>query len=38
MESLNENWELFCTKLEKVKQTSNGIEAFALPMMTYSQA
>ena len=27
MESLNENWELFCTKLEKVKQTSNGIEA-----------
>ena len=27
MESLNENWELFCSKLEKVKQTSNGIEA-----------
>ena len=27
MESLNENWELFCTKLEKVKQTSNVIEA-----------
>ncbi len=27
METLNENWGLFCSKLEKVKQTSNGIEA-----------
>jgi len=27
METLNENWSLFCSKLEKVKQTSNGIEA-----------
>jgi hypothetical protein len=27
MESLNENWSFFCSKLEKVKQTSNGIEA-----------
>jgi hypothetical protein len=27
MESLDENWSFFCSKLEKVKQTSNGIEA-----------
>ena len=27
METLNENWGLFCSKLEKVKPTSNGIEA-----------
>jgi hypothetical protein len=27
MESLNDNWRLFCSKLEKVKPTSNGIEA-----------
>ena len=27
MKSLNENWNLFCSKLEKVKITSNGIEA-----------
>jgi hypothetical protein len=27
MEILNENWGLFCSKLKKVKQTSNGIEA-----------
>ena len=27
MKSLLENWSLFCSKLEKVKQTSNGIEA-----------
>ena len=27
METLNENWSLFCSKLEKVKPTSNGIEA-----------
>ena len=27
MESLNENWGLFCSKLEQVKPTSNGIEA-----------
>ena len=27
METLNENWGLFCSKLKKVKQTSNGIEA-----------
>ena len=27
METLNENWDLFCSKLDKVKQTKNGIEA-----------
>jgi len=27
MKTLLENWSLFCSKLEKVKQTSNGIEA-----------
>ena len=27
MNTLNDNWDLFCSKLEKVKQTSNGIEA-----------
>ena len=27
MKSLNESWSLFCSKLEKVKTTSNGIEA-----------
>ena len=27
MNTLDENWELFCSKLEKVKPTSNGIEA-----------
>jgi len=27
MESLNEDWRLFCSKLDKVKQTKNGIEA-----------
>jgi len=27
METLNENWGLFCSKLKKVKPTSNGIEA-----------
>jgi hypothetical protein len=27
MKSLNENWNLFCSKLEKVKPTTNGIEA-----------
>jgi len=27
MKSLLENWSLFCSKLEKVKQTNNGIEA-----------
>ena len=27
MEILNENWGLFCSKLKKVKKTSNGIEA-----------
>ena len=27
MNTLNENWELFCSKLEQVKPTSNGIEA-----------
>ena len=26
METLNENWGLFCSKLEKVKPTGNGIE------------
>ena len=27
MKSLNESWSLICSKLEKVKTTSNGIEA-----------
>ena len=27
MKTLLENWSLFCSKLEKVKQTNNGIEA-----------
>ena len=27
MKTLLENWSLFCSKLENVKQTSNGIEA-----------
>ena len=27
MESLNEDWRLFCSKLDKIKKTSNGIEA-----------
>ena len=27
METLNENWDLFSSKLDKVKQTKNGIEA-----------
>jgi len=27
MEALNKNWGLFCSKLEKVKPTSNGIKA-----------
>jgi len=27
METLNDNWGLFCSKLKKVKQTNNGIEA-----------
>ena len=27
MESLNEDWRLFCSKLFKIKKTSNGIEA-----------
>jgi len=27
MESLNEYWSLFCSKLNKIKTTSNGIEA-----------
>ena len=27
MKSLNENWDLFCSKLNKVKPTSNGIKA-----------
>jgi len=27
MESLNDNWRLFCSKLKKPKTTSNGIEA-----------
>ena len=27
MESLDENWNFFCSKLEEVKQTKNGIEA-----------
>ena len=26
MESLNENWRMFCSKLKKAKTTSNGIE------------
>ena len=27
METLTRNWDLFCSKLDKVKQTRNGIEA-----------
>ena len=27
MGSLNEDWRLFCSKLFKIKKTSNGIEA-----------
>ena len=42
MESLNDNWRLFCSKLDKVKQTRNGIEALCpshndkLPSLTAS--
>ena len=27
MGALNEEWRLFCSKLDKIKKTSNGIEA-----------